>query len=127
MLGLLDKHVTGPLWRLCESDLHIIDFGAQYPILMAWLGACIADSSHFLQGASPSFNNAALRLGVDSSLASLLANDPTVDQYLPLIIKQVLQMAQRFFELSRSDYNLRCFTDHCCVAQFYWLSLGTKA
>uniref|UniRef100_A0A914VCL2 Uncharacterized protein n=1 Tax=Plectus sambesii TaxID=2011161 RepID=A0A914VCL2_9BILA len=90
MLGILDKHVTGPLWRLCESDLHIIDFGGQFPILMAWLGACIADPSEYIRGASPSFNNAALRFGVDPSLASLLASDPTVDQHLPLIIKQVL-------------------------------------
>ena len=32
-LGLIDKHVTGPLWRLLESDVHVLDVPQHYATL----------------------------------------------------------------------------------------------
>ena len=32
-LGLIDKHITGPLWRILESDVHVLDVPKYYSIL----------------------------------------------------------------------------------------------
>lgn len=29
-LGLIDKHITGPLWRILESDIHVLDIPQHY-------------------------------------------------------------------------------------------------
>ena len=36
-LGLIDKFITGPLWRILESDIHILDLSDCYTNLLSFL------------------------------------------------------------------------------------------
>uniref|UniRef100_A0A914UPI9 Uncharacterized protein n=1 Tax=Plectus sambesii TaxID=2011161 RepID=A0A914UPI9_9BILA len=104
VLGLLDKLVTGPLWRLAESDIHILDMGGEYRTLIDWLGANVADPSGFLNGVPPTSPNG-WKTVVDSRLSSLIADqDPVVNEHLPIIAKQVLLTCKRYFECTLKDY-----------------------
>uniref|UniRef100_A0A914UN06 Uncharacterized protein n=1 Tax=Plectus sambesii TaxID=2011161 RepID=A0A914UN06_9BILA len=104
-LGLIDKLITGPIWRLCESDMHILDLSGQFRELIAWLGANISDPSDFLHGIPPRFSDSANRQGSDECFAALIADsDIGMDDHLPLIVQHVLQSAKRYFELSISEF-----------------------
>ena len=48
-LGLLDKHITGPLWRILESDLHILDLPMHYERILTFVTTC-TDPSGFMAG-----------------------------------------------------------------------------
>ena len=39
-LGLIDKHVTGPLWRILESGIHIVDVPQYYNKLHQFIRSC---------------------------------------------------------------------------------------
>ena len=36
-LGLIDKHITGPLWRILESNIHILDLPYYYKKLLLFV------------------------------------------------------------------------------------------
>ena len=36
-LGLIDKHITGPLWRILESNIHILDLPHYYNKLLLFV------------------------------------------------------------------------------------------
>ena len=44
-LGLIDKFITGPLWRILESDIHILDLSEYYSSLASWKTAKMPVSS----------------------------------------------------------------------------------
>ena len=48
-LGLIDKHITGPLWRLLESDIHILEMTEKYSELQCFLENC-NDVTTFMTG-----------------------------------------------------------------------------
>jgi hypothetical protein len=105
ILGLLDKLVTGPLWRLCESDIHILDMSGQFMVLLNWLGANVSEPSDFLNGIAPGFAAVALKTGADVCLDCLTRDsDDAVSQYLPIIAKQVLLTSHRYFELTVKEF-----------------------
>ena len=39
-LGLISKHITGPLWRILESNLHILDLPQYYQRLLTFVSNC---------------------------------------------------------------------------------------
>lgn len=39
-LGLIDKHITGPLWRIIESKIHVLDITHHYSKLKEFLERC---------------------------------------------------------------------------------------
>lgn len=43
-LGLVDKLITGPLWRILESDVHILDIPEHYRKLKAFLSECTSQN-----------------------------------------------------------------------------------
>jgi hypothetical protein len=105
VLGLLDKCVTGPLWRLSESDIHILDMADQFSALLTWLGANILDPSAFLRGEPPAFSAAALRMGADSCLDALVVDSNEVmDEHLLSIAKPTLLVCQRYFQITVKDF-----------------------
>lgn len=53
-LGLIDKFITGPLWRILESDIHILDLSDYYTKLLSFLENC-KDASEFMTGANIPF------------------------------------------------------------------------
>uniref|UniRef100_A0A914VZY3 Uncharacterized protein n=1 Tax=Plectus sambesii TaxID=2011161 RepID=A0A914VZY3_9BILA len=67
------KLVTGPLWQLAKSDIHILDMGGQYMALIEWLGANIPDPSRFLNGVPPTSPNG-WKTVVDLRLNCLIAD-----------------------------------------------------
>ena len=45
-LGLIDKLITGPLWRLLESSVHILDMSHHYQNLLGFFQECSIDASN---------------------------------------------------------------------------------
>ena len=58
-LGLIDKHITGPLWRILESDIHILDLPKHYERLLTFVSTC-KDPSGFLTGEDVPFPEVAI-------------------------------------------------------------------
>ena len=58
-LGLIDKHITGPLWRILESDLHILDLPMHYERLLTFVTTC-NDPSGFMVGEDVPFPEVAI-------------------------------------------------------------------
>ena len=54
-LGLIDKLITGPLWRLLESSVHILDMSDSYQKLLNFFHQCSMDSSTFITGETVPF------------------------------------------------------------------------
>jgi len=49
-LGLIDKFITGPLWKILESSLHILDTSTYFTKLLEFLAESGEDASEFLTG-----------------------------------------------------------------------------
>ncbi|XP_046550545.1 uncharacterized protein LOC124260311 [Haliotis rubra] len=49
-LGLIEKFITSPLWRIIESKCHILDMNEHYLNLLRFLEAAAKDAIPFLQG-----------------------------------------------------------------------------
>lgn len=49
-LGLIDKYVTSPLWRLIERPGHKLDMNDHYSELKDFLDRCEKDLSAFIRG-----------------------------------------------------------------------------
>ena len=47
VLGLLNKLITAPLWRITEKEGHILDLCQTYTLLHTFLGECIILFSHW--------------------------------------------------------------------------------
>ena len=57
-LGLIDKHITGTLWRIFESGVHILDIPEHYTTLKVFLSECTAQNIHaFMSGDKTPFNS----------------------------------------------------------------------
>lgn len=57
-LGLIDKHITGPLWRLLESDIHVLDIPQHYLKLKNFFERCTEESiNQFMTGENIPFNS----------------------------------------------------------------------
>lgn len=58
-LGLINKHITGPLWRILESNLHILDLPQYYQRLLTFVSDC-QDPSGFMTGEDVPFPEMAI-------------------------------------------------------------------
>ena len=57
-LGLIDKHITGPLWRILESGIHILDLPPYYSKMKEFVETCREESiDTFMTGESTPFSN----------------------------------------------------------------------
>ena len=54
-LGLLEKFVTTPLWRLIESNCHVLQMNGHYRTLVAFMEEAAADAGPFMKGESLPF------------------------------------------------------------------------
>ncbi len=51
MLGLINKQITGPLWRIIENeDIHILDMGGIMKEVIQNLETTVTDPEDFLRG-----------------------------------------------------------------------------
>ena len=96
-LGLIDKHITGPLWRVLESDVHILDVPNYYRDLLTFLKT--EDISGFMTGENVPFS--AVRIKKDDLWVALTLSsplDPLVEQILVACFKSIELLVERVLE-----------------------------
>jgi len=95
-LGLIDKLITGPLWRVMESDLHILDMSNYYTRLLQFLVSASEDTTEFLTGETVPFPGISIKK--DEVWAALVTPSPLddlVQQILQAVFKSVELLARR--------------------------------
>ena len=93
-LGLIDKHISGPLWRILESNIHILDVPNYYRVLHTFLKT--EDISGFMTGENIPFPAVSIKkddLWVALTLPSPL--DPLVEQILQASFKSLELLLER--------------------------------
>ena len=97
-LGLIDKHITGPLWRLLESNIHILDIPKHYKVLHTFVqNEDIL--SEFMTGENVPFPAVSIKkddLWIALTLPSPL--DPLVEQMLQACFKSIGFLLERVLE-----------------------------
>ena len=89
-LGLIDKLITGPLWRVMESDLHILDMSTYYTRLLQFLVNSSQDATEFFTGEAAPFSGVPIKKDeVWSALVTLSPLDHIVQQLLQPVLKSV--------------------------------------
>ena len=82
-LGLIDKLITGPLWRLLESSVHILDMSHHYQNLLGFFQECSIDASNFMTGELVPFQQVEIKKDdLWTALMSDTAFDSLVQQQL---------------------------------------------
>ncbi len=87
VLGLISKLVTGPLWRLLESDISLLDMNAKYLSLVEYFTDMSNGSTDFLTGEQTPLYDL---VEFDDIYQSLIVPDEAVDEF-------ALPMAQSVF------------------------------
>jgi hypothetical protein len=77
VLALIGKLITGPLWRLLESDVHVLDLNGYFRKLTQWLDATANDPTDFVAGESMPFDRSLLHNDVVFQL--LIEPNPECD------------------------------------------------
>ena len=93
-LGLIDKHITAPLWRIMESSIHILDVPNYYKILHTFVQN--DDITGFMTGENVPFPAVSIKkddLWVALTLPSPL--DPLVEQMLQACFKSIGLLLER--------------------------------
>ena len=94
-LGLIDKFITGPLWRILESDIHILDLSDCYTNLLSFLKNC-KDASEFMTGENTPFPDTPVKKdAIWTELVTPSSHDPQVEQMLLAIFKTTELLLQR--------------------------------
>ena len=94
-LGLIDKFITGPLWRILESDIHILDLSDYYTKLLSFLENC-KDASEFMTGENTPFPDTPVKKdAIWTELVTPSSHDPQVEQMLLAIFKTTELLLQR--------------------------------
>ena len=82
-LGLISKHITGPLWRILESNLHILDLPQYYQRLLTFVSNC-KDPSRFMTGEEVPFPEVAITK--DSVWIALVTQSTKYDHLVAQIL-----------------------------------------
>ena len=93
-LGLVDKYITGPLWRILESDIHILDMPGKYRSLLEFLQRCTSSTvlmQEFMTGETVPFP--ATMIKKDQLWESLVLPSPLLD---PLCLQILLALFKSF-------------------------------
>ena len=96
-LGLIDKHITGPLWRLMESSTHILDVPKYYKVLHTFVQN--DDVSGFMTGENVPFPT--MRIKKDDLWVALTLpspHDPLVEQMLQACFRSIQLLLERVLE-----------------------------
>ena len=86
-LDLIDKYVTGPLWRMMVKEKKVLNMSKYYQKMYTFFNDCFLDATPFLKGRNSLFPELVRE---DDRLASLLCFDygPNVK----LMLKQCLEL-----------------------------------
>lgn len=94
-LGLTDKFITRPLWRILKSDIHILDLSEYYTKLLGFLENC-KDASEFMTGENIPFPDTPVKKdAIWTALVTPSSHDPQVEQMLLAIFKATELLLQR--------------------------------
>ncbi|XP_033114519.1 uncharacterized protein LOC117114998 [Anneissia japonica] len=99
-LGLIDKYVTGPLWKVTEGALHVRELSARYERMLNCFTRWSNDASGFLRGEERLFEDVPVRN--DEVLEMLLKESEECDAGTI----QALEIMFAFFKKSHRDYCL---------------------
>ena len=91
-LGLIDKHITGPLWRILESNIHILDLPQYYNKLLLFVQQC-KDTSGFMTGECIPFPDKPITK--DAVWSALVAQSSEYDQ----LVEQILTACFKTIEV----------------------------
>ena len=91
-LGLIDKHITGPLWRILQSNIHILDLPYYYNKLLLFVRQH-EDMSGFMTGECIPFPDKPITK--DAVWLALVSRSPEYDQ----IVDQILIACFKTIEL----------------------------
>ena len=98
-LGPIDKFITGPLWRLLESSVHMLDMSSHYRNLLTFFQKSAIDASSFMIGESVPFPQEEIKK--DSLWAALMqgfTSDFLVQQQLQSIFHTLSLLAEKNVE-----------------------------
>ena len=86
-LGLIDKYITGPFWRMMVKEKEVLDISKHYQKRYTFFNDCFLDATPFLEGRNSLFPDLVWE---DERLASLLCFNygPNVK----LMLKQCLEL-----------------------------------
>ena len=86
-LGLIDKYVTGPLWRMMVKEKEVLNMSKHYQKMYTFFNDCFLDATPFLEGRNSLFPDLVWK---GERLASLLCFNygPNVK----LMLKQCLEL-----------------------------------
>ena len=87
-LGLISKHITGPLWRILEFNLHILDLPQYYQRLLTFVSNC-KDPSRFMTGEEVPFPEVAITK--DSVWIALVTQSTKYDHLVAQILLSCLK------------------------------------
>ena len=101
-LGLIDHFITSPLWRLLESDVHILDMCTRYTELHTFLCRATLDASSFMSRDDVPFPNVHIKEG--DILEALLVPNPDLDDLAQEILQAIFRTLSLLIERVVGDY-----------------------
>ncbi|GMR45993.1 hypothetical protein PMAYCL1PPCAC_16188, partial [Pristionchus mayeri] len=102
ILGLLDQLVTGPLWRLAENVVHVMETGPNVSLLLSWISECRDSPVSMFSGncSVPSLHSIAA--GDEQYLEKLLSVGPSGGSLEAVSL--VMESSKRYFEHLFQDF-----------------------
>ncbi|GMR35510.1 hypothetical protein PMAYCL1PPCAC_05705, partial [Pristionchus mayeri] len=102
ILGLLDQLVTGPLWRLAENVVHVMETGTTVSLLLSWVSECRDSPLSFFSGngSVPSLHSIAA--GDEQFLENLLSLSPSEASLDAVSV--VMESSRGYFEHLFEDF-----------------------
>ena len=96
-LGLIHKHLTGPLWHIMESNIHILDIPNYYKVLHTFVQN--DNTTSFMTGENIPFP--AVSIKIDDLWVALTLHsplDPLVEQMLQACFKSIGLLLERVLD-----------------------------
>ena len=95
-LGLINKLLTGPLWRVLESKMSILDMNEVYTSMRDQFKVWSEDASSFLEGQTALFDDTTIKHGeILDDLLMENSNNAIVQELLQVIFKSFYILCER--------------------------------
>ena len=95
-LGLINKLLTGPLWRVLESKMSILDMNEVYTCMRDQFKVWSEDASSFLEGQTALFDDTTIKHGeILDDLLVENSNNAIVQELLQVLFKSFYILCER--------------------------------
>ena len=102
-LGLINKLVTGPLWRTLESDISILEINNIYTKMRDKFCEWSSDSTEVIEGANTLFDPSCYKQN-DPVFLSLLKDDNNINENTLIILQMIFKAFQLLCEHMLVDH-----------------------